>query len=496
MAAVLAMLLPWAFAQQVTGFGTARGTASSNFSSGPFDKIWTVPLSQFDQSDQWADSITQLQRGTLVAAGADGGIQPNSCDGFVGGAWVIAVTPGGDPVSQSLYSNCSNAQQWANFVRATADGGFISSGEDDSTTACQPCAWTAKFSSSGGIVWQEDLKSFFGSGLNLKPTSDGGYIGAGYADPTAAQPIRGFVAKLSGGGVAEWSALFTETANSFPGAVVNQSGGLNFNSIAATADGGYVISGVADARFSSGFAHVLVLMKLSRAGNVQWARAYYGNIWGSWDPGDSLQYPVFPTSDGGYVVSGTVQTLSSPYETLFFLMHVDAQGNVLWQKGYGGENGYYMRSEAIGASLTSDGGYILAGESNVFLQEFDGWMVKTDADGNIQWQRLYTGTEPMGSNAVTLRDVIETRDGGYAAAGPSYVGSLSYGGPGFLILKTDAQGNVGTCDSCSQQTHTTVQSLDLQPYDAQFPRTQPALVFDVTNMQPKKTSAKPISLYP
>jgi len=123
-------------------------------------------------------------------------------------------------------------------------------------------------------------------------------------------------------------------------------------------------------------------------------------------------------------------------------------------------------------------------------------MVKTDADGNIQWQRLYTGTEPMGSNAVTLRDVIETRDGGYAAAGPSYVGSLSYGGPGFLILKTDAQGNVGTCDSCSQQTHTTVQSLDLQPYEAQFPRTQPALVFDVTNMQPKKTSVKPISLYP
>src|SRR5437016_12531683 len=55
-------------------------------------------------------------------------------------------------------------------------------------------------------------------------------------------------------GAAQWSELFTETAQSFPGAVVNDSGGLSFNSIVPTPDAGYAISGVADARFSSGFA--------------------------------------------------------------------------------------------------------------------------------------------------------------------------------------------------------------------------------------------------
>ena len=48
----------------------------------------------------------------------------------------------------------------------------------------------------------------------------------------------------------------------------------------------------------------------------------------------------------------------------------------------------------------------LAGYSDIFLQEFDGWLVKTDDQGNIQWQNLYFGTEPIGSNEVILNDII------------------------------------------------------------------------------------------
>ena len=487
------------FSQQPTPIRTqsnAKSNPAPASGSGPFDKIWSVALNQFDQSDQWGQSITQLANGTLVAAGADGGYQRNSCRGFFGGAWVIAVTPGGNNVFQNLYSDCANADQWANFVRATPDGGFILSGEDDSMPFCQPCAWLAKFTSSGTIVWQEDLTSFFGSGVSITPTSDGGYITAGFGQPNASSSINGLIMKLSDTGASQWSKLFTETAGSFAGAVVNNSGGLNFNSIVPTADGGYMLSGVADAQFSSGFAHVLVLMKIASAGSVQWSRAYYSPTWGSWDPGSGLQYPVSPTPDGGATVSGTVQTLGSPFETLFLLMHVDSKGNVIWQKGYGGANGGFNRTDAVSAAPTSDGGFILAGYSDLFLQEWDGWLVKTDTFGNIQWQNLYSGTEPTGFNAVILNDVIQTADGGYAAAGASYVGSLSFGGPGFHILKTDAQGNVGTCTSCSQPTHTSVQPLDLEAHNAIFDQANPSLVFQPVNIKGKATSVTPKSLFP
>ena len=339
----------------------ATSNAAPTPSSGQFDKIWSVALSEFNQSNQWGASVTQLTNGRLVAGGADGGNQPNSCRGFFGGAWLIAVTPSGGKVFQKLYSDCATAEQWANFVRSTADGGFILSGEDNSTPFCQPCAWLAKLTSSGTIVWQEDLTSFLGSGVNLKPTSDGGYITTGFGQPNETGPISGLIMKLSETGAAQWSELFTETAQSFPGAVVNDSGGLSFNSIVPTPDGGYALSGVADARFSSGFAHVLVLMKITSAGNVQWSRAYYSSTWGSYVPGESLQYPVFPTPDGGYTVSGTVQTLRYPYQTMFFLMHIDSQGNILWQKRYGGADGYFNHANAISASPTSDGGFISRG---------------------------------------------------------------------------------------------------------------------------------------
>src|SRR5207248_487345 len=113
------------------------------------------------------------------------------------------------------------------------------------TPYCQPCAWLAKFNSSGTIVWQQDLVSFLGSGVNPKPTADGGYITAGFGLPSETGPLSGLIIKLSQTGAAQWSKLFTETAQSFPGAVVNDSGGLNFNSIVPTPDDGYVLSGVA-----------------------------------------------------------------------------------------------------------------------------------------------------------------------------------------------------------------------------------------------------------
>jgi len=71
--ALFAIVAAGAFGQQVAAVQTEPSDGSRTPSSGPFDKIWSVALNQFNQSDQWADSITQLTNGTLVAVGADGG---------------------------------------------------------------------------------------------------------------------------------------------------------------------------------------------------------------------------------------------------------------------------------------------------------------------------------------------------------------------------------------------------------------------------------------
>jgi hypothetical protein len=479
----------------VLGLISSEGLAAT--SGGPFNNVWTVALSQYNQASETGNSVTQLSNGTIVVGGGDSN-QPNYCSTrrtpYYGGAWLVAVTPAtGSKVWQNLYSTCANSAQSTSVVRHTADGGFILGGGDFDNPACGGgCGWFAKFGSNGSIAWQHDLTGAYAAGADaIQPTADGGYIAVGNESPTDAQILQGLIMKISATGALQWSAAFPETDQSFPGAY--SGGNFTFESIQPTADGGYIASGTANAKFASGYATILVVMKLDASGNSQWSRAYYGTNWLSGAAGAS-RYPIFQAPDGGYVLSGTVQGPSYPFEELFFMLKLDSLGNIIWQKGYGGtNNGYDVSSEGGGAYPTSDGAYVLAGESNVFLQADAGWMLKVDASGNIVWQKTYTGLTSFAGNR--FNDVIQTSDGGFAAAGDSWTANLTYGGPGLWLLKTDSNGNVGTC-SCAQETNVSPLALDLSPYQATFPMVASNLAFSPVGIKAKTTSVTPTTIYP
>jgi hypothetical protein len=471
--------------------------AQAALNSGPFNKIWTVALSQYNQAAETGESLAQLSNGTIVIGGDDSHLQ-NYCsthkNPLYGGAWLVATTPSsGSNVWQHLYSTCATTAQTTSAVSRTADGGLILAGGDFDNPACgNGCGWFAKLGADRSIAWQHDLIGASSAGAGaIQPTSDGGYIGVGNESPTSAGILEGLIMKITSTGSLQWTQAYSESSASFPGAV--SGGNFTFESVQQTHDGGYIASGVADAKFSSGYANVLVVMKLDASGTVQWSNAYYGPNWDSGPAGDS-QYPIFQTPDGGYILSGTVQASAYPFENLFFLLKLDARGNIVWQKGYGGtNNGYDVSREAGGAYATSDGGYVLAGESNIFLQAATGWIVKTDASGNILWQKTYTGLTSGGGNVIN--DIIQTSDGGYAAAGDSWTANPTYGGPGLWLVKTDSQGNVGTC-SCAQNTNTTPQPLDLGLYQASFARVPSGLSFSGVNIKAKATSVTPTTIYP
>jgi len=138
------------------------------------------------------------------------------------------------------------------------------------------------------------------------------------------------------------------------------------------------------------------------------------------------------TSDGGYALAG-----SSMAD--FWLVKTDASGNMQWNKTYGGPS-----TAEVGCSLivTSDGGYALAGIWNITDYDRSGnqadfWLVKTDASGNMQWNQTYGGT----GNDFAY-SLVETSDGGYALAGvTSSTGDDGYDASSWLV-KTDASGNM------------------------------------------------------
>jgi hypothetical protein len=158
-----------------------------------------------------------------------------------------------------------------------------------------------------------------------------------------------------------------------------------------------------------------LLLKLDSLGNVIWKRNYGGNN------GDSIR-DVIHTRDNGFVFCG--YTFSDSYANHhggkdFWIVKTDHNGEIKWEKILGGSN-YDMAYSVV---ETRDNHYVVAGYSfskNGDLEDFnnhgggDYWIIKLDYSGNIVWSKLYGG-----SSWEEVRQVIETRDRGILLAGVS-----------------------------------------------------------------------------
>ncbi len=140
---------------------------------------------------------------------------------------------------------------------------------------------------------------------------------------------------------------------------------------------------------------------------------------------DDYAESVQATSDGGYILAGGTNSFGAGnYDA--WCVKLDASGNVLWQKTYGGASADIAES----VQATSDGGYILAGSC-----QSDAWCVKLDASGNVLWQKTYGSADNDNAWAVQA-----TSDGGYILAGNT--NSFGAGNSDVWCLKLSSTGDI------------------------------------------------------
>jgi hypothetical protein len=164
-------------------------------------------------------------------------------------------------------------------------------------------------------------------------------------------------------------------------------------------------------------------VKTDANGNMQWNKTYGGT-------GYDYAQSVVKTGDGGYAIAGPTTSFGAGNDD-FWLVKTDANGNMQWNKTYGGTGDDW----AVSLIQTGDGGYALAGYTSSFgAGWYDFWLVKTNSAGTMQWNKTYGGT-----NADYGRSVVQTGDGGYALAGYTY--SFGAGNADDWLVKTDASGN-------------------------------------------------------
>jgi hypothetical protein len=166
------------------------------------------------------------------------------------------------------------------------------------------------------------------------------------------------------------------------------------------------------------------ILKLSSTGTIEWQRTYGGS---SYETANSIQQ----TSDGGYIVAGDTQTFGAGSSD-YWIIKLFPNGDIEWQRTYGGSS----HEVAPSIQQTSDGGYIVAGDTQTLeAGSSDYWIIKLFPNGDIEWQRTY-GVD----NWNSARSIQQTIDGGYIVAGNTL--TLGVGKSDYLVLKLSSTGDI------------------------------------------------------
>jgi hypothetical protein len=196
-------------------------------------------------------------------------------------------------------------------------------------------------------------------------------------------------------------------------------------SMTMTDDGGIVIVGF-ESPYQLNYSDIL-LIKTDTAGNELWSKIYNLNL-------NDVGRSICLTSDGGFIIAGMTEVTPQIYDP--FLIKTDKNGNLQWSKQY--DYGLGLDDRGHSVRQTSDNGYIIAGQTRVFhgaFADYDMYIIKTDAGGNLQWTKLYHYDE-FGGNEVAS-SIRQLSDGGYIIGG--FTQSSEWAS---YIVRTDSLGNV------------------------------------------------------
>ena len=254
------------------------------------------------------------------------------------------------------------------------------------------------------IEWQQVLGGTHSEYLcKLVPTPDYGFLiaGSSFSGESGNKTGEGkgnldyFLWKMDESGRMEWQKSFGGSANDF------------LYSATLTKEGGFILGGSSNSPKSGdkkedGYGNMdFWLLKLSPEGKEEWQKTLGGL------GNDQLQI-VRQTPDGGYIVGGSSDSSGPEDESInsvksqdsygsmdYWVIKLNADGEIEWEKTYGGT----FRDELKDIAITGDG-YLIGGNSNSGLSgnkltdntgQNDFWLIRTDEKGNEIWQKNYGG---------------------------------------------------------------------------------------------------------
>ena len=348
-------------------------------------------------------SVQQTSDGGYILGGETGSYGAGSYD-----AWLIKTDANGNQLWNMTFGGTDVDK--AKSVQQTSDGGYILTGETSTLSNWDTDTWFIKTDSNGEKLWGLTFRGAEKNiAISIQQTSDREYFLAGVTGSYNSDNFDHWLIKIDENGHQIWKRTIIEKANN-PARFVLR-----------TSDGRYILLGITGLYENK--EHNIWLIGTDPNGSPIWNRTFDGGRHG-------VISSIQQTADGGYILAGETELFGSgDYDA--WLIKTDLIGNQQWNKTFGGA-GY---DDATYVQQTSDRGYILIGktESNA-IGKLDVWIIKTDANGNRQWDKTYGSI-----NEDNGWSVQQTLDGGYILAGETELyGSGDYDA---WLIKTDENGN-------------------------------------------------------
>jgi hypothetical protein len=152
-----------------------------------------------------------------------------------------------------------------------------------------------------------------------------------------------------------------------------------------------------------------------------WEKTYGGS-------GDDRAFCAAQTEDGGFLMVGSTTSIS-PGETIAWMVRIDLNGNMLWNKTFPEGNASEFRRV-----IRTENGFLLVGNTFLTSGTSDGMIAQIDEEGNVLWNITIGGT-----NINKLLSVTKTDDG-FVFAGFTYLsGNVNSAA---WVVKTTSDGKV------------------------------------------------------
>ncbi len=350
--------------------------------------------------------VKVLPNGSIIAVG-----YTNSTG--VGGkdVLVMKLTSNGSVVWAKTYGGTKDDE--ATAVALAPNGDIIVVGYTYSFGAGDGDVWVLRLDADGNVKWQKTYGGKYRDEANavaLAPNGD--IIVAGWTDSFRAGYADAWVLRLDSEGNVKWQKAYG--GSYYDGAYA----------VALAPNGDIIVAGWT-LSFGAGGSNVWVL-RLDENGNIRWQKTYGGS-------GDDEAYAVAVANNGDIIVAGYYGANWGGSGGDVWVLRLDSEGNVKWQKTYGGGSD----DEATAVALAPNGDVIVAGYTYSFGAYGDAWVLRLDSEGNVKWQKTYGGSSTDVAYAVALAP-----NGDIIVAG--FYGATDWDGSGgdVWVLRLPSDGNL------------------------------------------------------